>query len=360
MTTVNNSPTSFFGGMPKKPPDLKTALRRAYENSGQQWHARLGFAYVSVSGLEVLLRELNAIKQWENTRKRWILGLHHGITEPTAIARIRSLSRSEVRLFVGGNRLTANSLIGGPHFHAKVLCVERGRKPDPTCLLASSANLTGAALGPTARNYEAGTVLFRDAIEKSSFVEFNGWWRSAWQESIVVSDVVLDRYAQFRDKFLKKNPDTLSDLDPPSLENLAAATTLWIESGAMSGGSRNQVEFNQELAGFFGQISNQSTMLRIAARRQMWDDRPITPKTTTFNVAIWRLSLPTETAGGFEYPGKVIRFRRRRDRKGTFFELDVAELDSSRYSRWRSTAQRGGYVGLSSGRGAGRRAFGFY
>jgi len=301
MTTMNNSPTIFFGGMPNNPPDLRTALRRAYENSGQQWHARLGFAYVSVSGLEVLLRELNAIKQWENTRKRWILGLHHGITEPTAIARLRSLSRSEVRLFVGdSNRLTANCLNAGQHFHAKVLCVERGRKPNPTCLLASSANLTGAALGATARNYEAGTVLFRDAIERSSITEFDRWWRSAWHASIGVSDDVLRRYAQFRDQFLNRNPDTLSDLDPPSLENLTAATTLWIESGAMSGGSRNQVEFNQDLAGFFGQISNQSTMLRIATRRRIWDDRPITPKTTTFGVRIWRLSLPTEAAGAFE------------------------------------------------------------
>ena len=356
MTTVNNSPTSFFGGMPKNPPDLRTALRRAYEDSGQQWHARLGFAYASVSGLEVLLHELNAIKQWENTRKRWILGLHHGITEPTAIARIRSLSRSEVRLFVGGNRLTANCLNVGPHFHAKVLCVERGRKPNPTCLLASSANLTGAALGASARNYEAGTVLFRDAIEKSSITEFDRWWRSAWQASIGVSDDVLRRYAQFRDQFLNRNPDTLSDLDPPSLENLTAATTLWIESGAMSGGSRNQVEFNQDLAGFFGKISRRSTMLRIAARRQMWDERPITSKTTTFGVAIWRLSLPTEAMGGFGYPGKVLRFRRRQDRHGAFFELHVVELDSRRYAQWRNKAQRDGYVGLSSG----KRAYGFY
>ena len=308
-----------------------------------------------MSGLEVLLNELDNIWQWDTTQKRWILGLHHGITEPTAIARIRSLSRSEVRLFVGGNRLTEKCLNVGPHFHAKVLCITRGRKPLPTCFLASSANLTGAALGTNARNYEAGIALSGRTIEQTRLTEFDQWWRSAWQASIEVSDDVIDRYAKFRDLFLRRNPDTLNDLDPPSLENLTAATTLWIESGAMSGGSRNQVEFNRELAGFFGQVSEQSRRIRIFAKGQMWDDRPISPKTTSFGVAIWRLGLPTEAKGGFEYPGKVLRFRRRRDQNGLFLELDVAELNSSRYVRWRGKAQREGYVGLSSG----KRAFGF-
>lgn len=356
MTAVKSSATSFIGGRPNDPPDLRTVLRRAYGKSGQHWHARFGFAYVSESGLEVLLRELNDIRQWGSTQKRWILGLHHGITEPTAIARILSLSHSKSRVFVGGDRLTANCLHVGPHFHAKVLCIEHGRRPRPTCLLASSANLTGAALSANARNYEAGIVLSEGSIEKSSMTEFDLWWQSAWQASIGVSDNVIDRYAKLRDAFFRRNPDTFSDLDPPSLENLTAATTLWIESGAMSGGSRNQVEFNRELAGFFGQISETSRELRITAHGQMWDDRAMTPKTTTFGVDIWRLSLPTEASGGFEYPGKVLRFKRRKDKQGTFFELDVAELGSPKYARWRSKAHGSGYVGLSSG----KRAFGFH
>ena len=355
MTDANTSSANFFGGMLNSPPNLRTALRRAYGMSAQHWHARFGFAYVSVSGLEVLLRELNEIRQWGTTQKRWILGVHHGITEPAAIARLRSEKRSKVRVFTGGQQLTAKCLYAGPHFHAKVLCIEQGFRRRPACFLASSANLTGAALGPRARNYEAGIVLSGNAIGKSHMTEFDLWWRSAWQASIGVTDDVIDRYAELRDQFLRKNPDTLSDLDPPSLENLAAAKILWIESGAMSGGSRNQVEFNHELAGFFGQISEQSRKLRIAAHGEMWDDRPLTPKTTTFGVEIWRLSLPTKASGGFDYPGRVICFKRRRDKEGAFFELDVAELGSPKYARWRSRAHGSGYVGLSGG----NRAFGF-
>ena len=356
MSPVTSFVPNFVGGKPNAPPDLRTILHRAYEKSAQHWHARFGFAYVSESGLDVLLGTLNGIRDWDSTQKRWILGLHHGITEPAAIARIRCLSNSKSRVFVGGNQLTADSLLVGPHFHAKVLCIERGCSRRATCLVASSANLTGAALGANARNYEAGIALLHDSIAKSSIAEFDRWWQSAWQASISVSDSVLDRYTKLRDAFLQRNPDTLSDLDPPSLKQLKAATVLHIEAGAMSGGSRNQVEFNRELAGFFGPVRRSRKNLRIAVRGHMWDDRPLTPKTTTFGVDIWRLGLPTEATGGFEYPGKVLQFKRRKDKQGTFFELDVADLDSRKHARWRGIAHRRGYIGLSSG----KRAFGLH
>ena len=62
----------------------------------------------------------------------------------------------------------------------------------------------------------------------------------------------------------------------------------------MSGGSRNPVEFNRELAAFFGEPVSEQRQIHIEVGSEAWDDRPLSPKTTTFGADIWRLGLPTE------------------------------------------------------------------
>ena len=74
---------------------------------------------------------------------------------------------------------------------------------------------------------------------------------------------MIERYAELRDAFIRTNPVILEIADPPSLQTLENATTFWIEAGAMSGGSRNQVEFNRELAAFFGPVLSHQRWLVI-------------------------------------------------------------------------------------------------
>jgi HKD family nuclease len=347
---------TFLAGSPQSPPDLRAVLHKAYETHDHEWQARFGFAYASESGLEVILSALDDVELWASTRKRWILGLHHGITEPAAIQRIRSLENSQVRIFIPGGRLTLESLLLGPRFHAKTVCIDRSPNHIVTCLLTTSANLTAAALADTARNYEAGIALYSGLIPRNLGVAFNRWWEEAWNASTEVSEAMISQYIRLRDEFLRRNLDALTGFDPPSLRKVKSASSLWIEAGAMSGGSRNQVEFNRDLTAFFGPIRSFSRTLRITAQRHVWDDRPLSPKTTTFGVEIWRLSLPTYTQGGFVYPDKVIQFRRQQDSQGLFFELNVADLDSLQYRRWRENAHRHGYLGVTSG----NRSYGFY
>lgn len=356
MTLIQTLHPIFLAGSPHSPPDLRAVLRKAYETHDHEWQARFGFAYASESGLEVLLGALEGIESWATTSKRWILGLHQGITEPAAIQRIGSLENSQVRLFIPGERLTLESLLIGPRFHAKTVCIDRSPNHILTCLLTGSANLTAAALADAARNYEAGIALYSGLIPRNLGVAFNHWWEDAWNASTEVSEAIISQYIKLRDEFLRRNLDALTGFDPPSLRKVKIASALWIEAGAMSGGSRNQVEFNRGLTAFFGPIKLSSRTLRITAQRHVWDDRPLTPKTTTFGVEIWRLSLPTYNQGGFAYPGKVIQFRRQQDSQGLLFELDVADIDSLQYRRWRENAHRHGYLGITSG----NRSYGFY
>lgn len=322
--------TRLLASQPGYPMALAKNLRAAYGRAGAGSVTRLGFAYVSVSGLDVILSKLDDIPTWRRTRKEWIVGLHRGITEPRALERIRALPNSSLRIFAGAEHLSLKGLTSGQMFHGKIIGItSRVRSSGrPVCLVASSANLTGAALGADARNYEAGVALFGSAIPRAQFDRFEEWWKHAWNASIGATDALLDQYTGLRRRFLQRNADAWAELDPPSLSQLRNARSLWIDAGAMSGGSRNQVEFNGELAAFFGPPRLLTRLLRIRANGREWDDRPLAHKVTTFGVDIWRLSLPTETSGGFLYPGKVILFRKAEDGEGTYFEVNVGLLGS--------------------------------
>jgi hypothetical protein len=355
---MKKNPNHILLGKPGSPLGLGRALRRAYSRVDTESVVRFGFAYVSYSGLDTLLSELSDVPNWRDSRKEWIVGLHHGITEPNALERICALSNCNVSVFAGANRLSLASLAIGQMFHAKLVWLTSGSivRRRPICLLASSANMTGAALGTQARNYEAGVALFGATISSTQLFALEKWWNEARNASLKATDAVLDQYARLRSKFLERNPDSLAGVDPPSLAQLRSSKTLWIEAGAMSGGSRNQVEFNRELAAFFGQVTHRTRLLRIRAKGKEWDDRPLAHKVTTFGVDIWRLSLPTVSAGGFEYPGTVIRIDKAVDRDGEYFEVSVAEPSDSGSGRWRAKAHRHGHVGVTSG----HRSFGFF
>lgn len=333
---------------------LVESLRAAYGRAGAASATRLGFAYVSFAGLDVMLSKLSDVSTWNRTHKEWIVGLHRGITEPGALERIRALPNSSLRIFVGTEHLSLSALTSGQMFHGKVIGIRSSGRS--VCLVASSANMTGAALGADARNYEAGVALFGSAIPRAEVDRFEEWWRHAWNESIPVTDALLDQYSRLRSLLLQRNADLWTELDPPASSQLSNASSLWIDAGAMSGGSRNQVEFNRELATFFGRPRLRTGLLRIRSNGREWDDRPLAHKITTFHVHIWRLSLPTEARGGFLYPGNVIRFRRSSDGEGTYFEVEVAARGAQRSQRWRATAHRRGYVGITSG----HRSYGFY
>ncbi|NJL28534.1 MAG: hypothetical protein HC897_11915 [Thermoanaerobaculia bacterium] len=350
--------TRLLTGRPGNPLALAESLRVAYEQANATCLIRFGFAYVSSSGLDTVLPELDAVPKWQTTQKKWLIGLNRGITEPSALERIRALPNSSLKVFAGAEELSLTGLTTGKTFHGKVVGFSSGIESPihPTCLLASSANLTGAALGSHARNFEAGLALFGEAIPRTQFNRFEDWWEHAWSESFDVNDKILDKYSGLRSTLLRRNRDFLSDLDPPPLSQLKDARTLWIEAGAMSGGSRNQVEFGRELAGFFGQPELMMRPLRIDANGKEWPDRPLAYKVTTFGVEIWRLSLPTESSGGFSYPGSIICFRKAIDSRGTFFKVNVALPKDRRAPRWLKEAHRKGYVGVTSG----RRAFGFF
>lgn len=131
------------------------------------------------------------------------------------------------------------------------------------------------------------------------------------------------------------------------------AGTLWIEAGAMSGGSRNQIEFDEALVAFFTDDPprlNATIELALGANTR-WLDCVLAHKQTTFGVDIYRLSMPTLARGGFDYAGKVVSFERNGPYASRYFQISVTEVDGDLHNDWRSRS-------ASVDRTAGGREYG--
>lgn len=133
--------------------------------------------------------------------------------------------------------------------------------------------------------------------------------------------------------------------------------TLWIEAGDMSGGSRNQIEFDDDLAAFFGVALprvGSAVELSIDVTGQRWHNCGLAAKRTTYGVTIYRLNLPTAANGGLDYPGTVLKFV---PAGGRYFRVHVADPGSAEHQSWRAGARAAGTLAVTGG-SAGRE-YGF-
>jgi len=136
-----------------------------------------------------------------------------------------------------------------------------------------------------------------------------------------------------------------------------SATTFWIESGAMSGGSRNQLELPDWLAVFFDREARQRGRFTVRLPDSKVRKGQLAHRGTSYGqwVDIWRLGLPTKAKGAPGLPHTVVRLDKTGSGKKTVYELSVAPLASRVAREWRLRARRTGWTG-STGGPQGRRA----
>lgn len=133
--------------------------------------------------------------------------------------------------------------------------------------------------------------------------------------------------------------------------------TLWIEAGDMSGGSRNQIEFDDDLGSFFGvqlPAVGGSVQLSIDVTGKKWHECSLGAKKTSYGVVIYRLNLPTAANGGWDYPGTVLKFV---PAGGRYFRVIVADHGSADHEAWRAESGANGTIARTGG--AGGREFGY-
>jgi hypothetical protein len=347
-------------GWPRHPIDIASRISTALRRTSGGSRLIAGFAYANRAGLNAVLGEGSDHGWLGSVQGKWIFGLADAVTEPAALRPLVESRDHEVRFFVPNGRLSLESLVCTPRFHAKFVSIQLGDPIRDRLVWVASANATSAAVGPHSTNFEAGLVIQgKTAIGHREVLHLQEWWMEAWSQSISADSGVLDDYARLRTQFRKRNPGILQIIDPIPPEEIAQSSSLWVEAGAMSGGLRNQIEFNEQLAAFFGPQQDRKTYVDILHRGKLYAGRPLTPKKTTYGVPIWRLGLPT----GYTYNGKVILLRRLPARRGERrkFELEVASAGGNLDRRWRATSSNSGIDGSTRAAGGkGPRLYGIF
>jgi hypothetical protein len=313
---------------------------------------KAAFAFATAGGARTLTSALSTMPTWAQMKKHFIVGISQGITEPEAVRCLADLPNSQVRLFIPTKNLRQASLVCQPLFHPKLISLTSS---DSFSLFVSSANLTGAAYGDPVRNFEFG--LFSSLTGKdmpAAKAPFEAWWRHSWNDARKATPDLLERYASLRPPLFSRNPDLLQLIDPPP--NITSATHLWFEAGLASGIERHQIEFPAYLAEFFGPIVRGRVNLTIRVGGKEWFPRPLTHKTTSFGVEIWRLGTPTVRSGGEAIQNRILRFSRT-DEPLTF-ELAVTDVDTVTADDWEEQANLFGHLGQT--RGANPRRYGLY
>jgi hypothetical protein len=336
---------------PSSPADLHAFLSDAFAVRHRSRRMRLGFAFAKESGLDALTAAIPDLPTWDRAQKEWVIGTQFGLTEPSALRRICDMPGSAARLhgLRPGARRDGRGMFTAGNFHAKIIAVGGSNASRISGLMAGSANLSGAALGAVPLNYEAGLSLPDQAITPALVVAFNNWWERAWREAVPITASVIAAYSEAREKILATNPDLARLAKASSRGGAALASTLWIEAGAMSGGARNQVEFSEDLAPFFGPPEFGRREIRVRFQGKISNDRPLSHKMTTLGVNIWRLSLPSRAATGVDYRHQRLLLRRSEDAGGLLFTLAVADPASATAKRWVALTQTRGYLGLTGG-----------
>lgn len=330
------------------------------QHTREQCILRVACAYLSQAGLETIESQLLLGRRvFEEYHSEWVIGIHHGVSEPRALETILNWPRATVHLFCPGRRLNAAALRASPRLHAKVVAVMNRLDSDLLSLAASSANITGAALGPNAQNYEIG-VSYAVPAEGDTRA-FNQWWREILRTGVAATIHEVERYAELRQRYLAAFPDRLDDLDAPARLEIGNARYLWIETGAMSGPPehRHQIEFAEDLAAYF-RAPRRNIQISLRHHHDPPHLRPLTFRGTARGqfVEIWRLGLLTRPMGGPPYANRVVRFTRLAQNE---YALEVTDRGSLMARQWLRQANRLGYVGRTGAVSAAiRRQFGFY
>lgn len=324
---------------------------------GTELVVRFGFAYVSLSGVHQLLEAIRTHGKWDSVRKEFLIGVHHAISEPSALDCLRNVPNSTVRAFLPSGQLNADACVATPLFHPKVITVSDLVSGRIRLLQAGSANLTASAVREFPANHELSLAWLGNAgkilDDEPSFIS---WWNELWVQAREVNRAFIRKYAELRRKVFDANPILRSVTDASDL--IEQAEYLFLDVGAGSGppDRRHQVEFPESLVRFFGIPRRARRDLTLVRGVRSWEGRPLSFKRTTYGVEIWRLGMPTQTTGGDPISHRAIRFRR--TDSCDEFEFEVVDIGTHDYLEWERLANLNGHLGSTCG--SRPRRFGFY
>lgn len=292
---------------------------------------RVCSAYMSKMGSEILFDAIcrsTPNGDHESVPKTIVTSLDFGTTDPASLRFWQEKPNCRV-LVAGAPSLERNSLVPKTAFHPKLYVFDR---PDGVLAgLVGSANLTNRGL--TINSEVAWSGL---SGEHWPAQQIEAAWDAAVQPAIPLTPQILDQYQVLRDR--APSPPRTEELAPvpaPALEGPATYALfrdvadlgdfgqLWIQSRAMQGGAKTQLELPRSAHRFFGASFEDYQFDRVGriaepvlvSGRKTWRDRPLTWHGDN---RMERINLPSQAMGGFSYENSLILFRRLPDNR---FEL---------------------------------------
>jgi hypothetical protein len=202
-------------------------------------------AYITSSGVDLLLRTMNDRSCAQNTRvaKRWITSFDYCRTDPVALETLFALPSSSLRIHDAWACL-ANGGVPRVPFHPKAFLV---RSNQHDYVLAGSGNLSRSGLS---RGFEAGLVVgidrFSRSIDPSASKAISAcrrYFASIWKGAIPLRPGLLAEYRNLYDSadHLKNAAPTEDDvatsdtsrgsLSSEDLKKLRVCRHFWIDAG---------------------------------------------------------------------------------------------------------------------------------
>ncbi|MGH2613744.1 MAG: hypothetical protein ACRDJC_00755 [Thermomicrobiales bacterium] len=351
------------------------ALADASEQAGAYEHVDVAVAYASAEGVRSLNNRLSS-GTWSAARKRFLVSIDFGFTQPRALARLSELNNAEVRIPNGHAVLASPTLRPPSAFHAKVFVFRGEEWYDLTALVIGSANLTASALSTGAEvvtkqtwKKNAGGPGWWEHLELAKPVL--DWFEDTWETAAPLSDVLDDYRSRYRDlpkpRQLReeKTPATRRYLASPDKHvisgalpvQLAAAKALWIDAssiihnrGQNPGSQLNTPRGTRVFFGFGSENVGRNTTLGTVFIRV--DGYPYVERTIRFSdnsMDIVNLPIP-EHHGLDTYQGAVLVFKREPlaiDGRGQF---TVTVTDSAGVDSQKASAAHSIELSMHSGR----------
>lgn len=311
---------------------------------------RIAVAYATERGADCLLRNLQSDPDWDHSQKLFLIGFDHGLTQPEALKKLAKENNSEVRFADGNELLTRKTLRRSVVFHPKVYSFDDCCKDSVLGIFTGSSNLTFNGLS---QNIEFGISCLENDTPRSIAQSFESWWKVHWSKGVEFNDNLEQTYSSLRKQIRQNSPQQFLTEEVSPTE-LSLANSLWIESGFLSGGSKNQLELPQGVEIFFDvdealpQVKHPLILLKNGNEWDSW--------LQFWGNQVLRLRMPTKAEGISEnYENSLILFNRL---SGNSFDFEVIPLRSNRAKIIRNDSEELGQLRRTT-RGDGGREYGW-
>lgn len=336
------------------------ALLAGYITAGDCNTLDAAAAYVTTEGVNAVLEALNGKNL---VKSRWLVGLDDAISQPGAIALIRSLSNASLRVVSFAGQ--------GARFHTKMIHLPSAKKGGRSVLMVGSANISRAAFEKNAEgvSFISSESAFEDKMLVAKFDE-------VWNLGHVPSDAELKTYdaryhaARKIRKELEKltigkntTPNLLETPDEIQLDP-SLANTCWIECGKITLMGK-ELELKGIQARFFGLLPSgvHGTISMINLRHKNGSIYNTRFKFDTNSM--WRVLFPSaipEIVSGLRPKDKNGKLGRspyvavfRKTKASGLFDLEFLHETDKRYEALKQRSLDEGAIGDT-----GKRLFGWF